>query len=63
MTRIELSTTEAGILKEMLETRLSDLRMEISHTDQQDYREMLKIRKATLEHVLAQIGTAPTMLS
>jgi hypothetical protein len=58
MTRIELNRDDALILQEILEHRLANLRMEISHTDQQDYRTMLKRTKATLEMVLAQLGHA-----
>ena len=58
MTRIELTRDDALILHEILEHRLENLRMEISHTDQLDYRTVLKRTKATLEHVLAQLGHA-----
>ncbi len=52
MTQLELSEEEKGILMEILDSRLSDLRMEIANTDSLDYRNMLKIRKEVLEKVL-----------
>lgn len=55
MVRIELPPNEAQILHDLLENRLADLRMEISHTDQQDYRTILRRTKTTLEHVIEQL--------
>lgn len=52
MVTIELSHNDAAVLKTILETDLSDLRMEISHTDRLDFRERLRVRKAVLSKVL-----------
>lgn len=52
MPLIELSSNEAEMLQMILENCLSDLRMEISHTDSMDFREHLKERKVLLEKVL-----------
>ena len=49
---INLSGVETEMLQEVLEGYLSDLRMEIVNTDRAAYREMLKERRQTLEHIL-----------
>jgi len=52
MIELDLDDNERAILTTVLDSYLSDLRMEISHTDRQDFREMLKERKAVLMKVL-----------
>lgn len=52
MTELKLSDDEVETLRQVLESYLSDLRMEIADTDRQDFREMLKARKATLLRIL-----------
>jgi hypothetical protein len=42
---IELTPKEIETFKEVLENFISDLRMEITDTDKQDYRESLKTKK------------------
>jgi len=59
MIRLDLNEEERGILLEILETDHSDLRMEIADTDRQDFREMLKGRKAVLAKVIANLQGAP----
>lgn len=59
MIRLDLNEEERGILLEILETDHSDLRMEIADTDRQDFREMLKGRKAVLAKVIANLHGAP----
>jgi hypothetical protein len=56
MVNLELTPTEAEILKMVLENYLSDLRMEIASTDSMDYREGLKARKMVLKKVVAQVS-------
>jgi len=48
MVRLDLTRDETGMLIKMLENYLSDLRMEIADTDQQDFREQLKEEKRVL---------------
>ena len=55
MVQIELSPTEAQVLKMVLKNYLSDLRMEIADTDSMDFREKLKARKMLLRKVVALI--------
>ncbi|NOY87601.1 MAG: hypothetical protein GXP52_09935 [Deltaproteobacteria bacterium] len=50
--RLDLTREEREIMVDVLDTFLSDLRMEIANTDRQDFRDMLKKRKAVLLKVL-----------
>ncbi|MFQ5889178.1 MAG: hypothetical protein ACE5JR_03895 [Gemmatimonadota bacterium] len=52
MPSIELTEREAVVLQEVLESYLSDLRMEIADTDRMSFREKLKERKMILLDVL-----------
>ena len=51
MVSITLRDVEARVLKETLESFLSDLRMEIADTDRMDFREGLKNRRRILEKI------------
>ncbi|WP_432822306.1 hypothetical protein [Trichloromonas sp.] len=51
MTQLELTEQQQQVLGEVLEITLSDLSMEISHTDQKDYRDRLKQRREALTAV------------
>jgi hypothetical protein len=55
MLHLDLNPQELGILQHVLESYLSDLRMEIADTDRQAFRERLKERKAALMRVLDTI--------
>ena len=55
MIQLDLTTQEQEILKESLESYISDLRMEIADTDKQDYREKLKQRRDVLDKVAAAL--------
>lgn len=52
MIYLDLTKEEKDMLVEILENDLSDLRMEIVDTDNMDFRETLKGRKAVLQKVL-----------
>ena len=52
MVQLHLKPTEAEILRLVLESYLSDLRMEIANTDSLDYREKLRERKRTLRNIV-----------
>lgn len=56
---ITLNAAETVMLQEMLQHQLSELRMEISHTDRMDYREKLKERKRVLRKILDALHTEP----
>jgi len=48
MIQLQLNENERAILVELLETCISDLRVEIAGTDSLDYKEMLKQKKEVL---------------
>jgi hypothetical protein len=58
MASIELAPEEAALLKEILESYLSDLRMEIVDTDNMDFREMLKGREHFLRRFIGLLEAA-----
>ncbi len=55
MNRIDLTGREAELVVDTLRNALSDLRMEISDTDRQDYRDGLKERKAALQKAIHEL--------
>lgn len=55
MLQLDLSGKEQEILRSVLESDLSDLRMEISETDSREFKGMLKKRKELLEKILAAL--------
>jgi len=57
MIQLPLDDEELQLLKEMAESALSDLRVEIHSTDNLDYKEMLKKRKEVLVKILEAIAT------
>ena len=52
---IELTVEEAKILREALTGEVSELSMEISNTDQKDFRDPIKRRKEILIGVLNKL--------
>jgi hypothetical protein len=56
LVNLELSEDEAVILKESLQSFLSDLRMEIADTDRMEFRDGLKHRKMVLMKVVELLG-------
>ncbi len=56
MIQIDLNTEEKEILCDLLQVALSEMRMEIADTEQQDFRENLKRRKEVIEKALASLG-------
>lgn len=55
MLQIELTDEEQHILKETLESDLSDLRMEICETDDRTFKEMLKNKERIMEKILEML--------
>ena len=53
--RLELTLKEREVFVDILDTCLSNLRMEIGNTDRQDFREMLKYRKSVLMKVVDKL--------
>jgi hypothetical protein len=58
MTHFELTQEEAGVLREVLESYLSDLRMEIGGTENMNFREMLKKKEVFLMEILRRLQTS-----
>jgi hypothetical protein len=59
MFQLDLNSEEKDTLVSILESCLSDLRMEIADTDSQDYRDVLKQRKGILLKTLGALGYSP----
>ncbi|GAB4282311.1 MAG: hypothetical protein Kow0092_37390 [Deferrisomatales bacterium] len=59
MAHIELTDAEAALLREVLESYVSDIRMEIAGTDKLEYREDLKKKKEAVKGILARLPAAP----
>ena len=55
MVTIEVTPEDARLLREVLESYLSDLRMEIAGTDSVSFRENLKKTEAFLKGLLARL--------
>ena len=55
MVRVELTAEEAEDFRAIMESYLSDLRMEIVDTDGDDFRKMLKKRKNLVGKLLKQL--------
>ncbi len=51
MIHLDLDDEERAILGEVLKSYLSDLSYEIADTDMQDFREMLKAKRAVLQKI------------
>ena len=63
MLRLELTSEQAELLREVLDHALSDLRMEIADTDRLDFRRHLKEQKQVLVEVLEAIRKPAMALS
>lgn len=56
MITLDLSPEEADVLRTVLDSYLSDLRMELADTDRKDFRDMLKQRKGVIEKTIAVLA-------
>ncbi len=56
MIRLEMSKEELSVLNEILETCLSDLRMEIAGTDNLEFRGTLKRREVLLNGLIERLA-------
>lgn len=56
MVNLDLTEDEEKVLHTVIDSYLSDLRMEIADTDRKDFREMLKQRKQVLIKVLDSLS-------
>jgi hypothetical protein len=53
-----MSEEDAGVLRNLLDARLVELRREISHTDSPRYRDTLYAIEAALQRLIAQLPPA-----
>lgn len=60
---IDITSEEAGMLREVLESYLSDLRMEISNTENMSFREELKKREELLKKLIKHLKEEGTLKS
>ena len=56
MPNLELATEEALLLKEILESDLGDLRMEIADTDLQSFRDKLRSNEELIKRIIDRLG-------
>jgi hypothetical protein len=59
MLQIQLNEEERLTLQNLLDSCLSDLRMEISHTDNFRFKEMLRNRKDVLSKIKNAVASVP----
>lgn len=63
MCDLRLTQTEEILLRKILESYLSDLRVEIAHTDLKDYRETLKAEETFIKELLRRLEHASAPIS
>ncbi len=63
MPKLELTVAEADLLQEIVGEWLIDLRVEIGHTDNLDYRDGLKRQEALLRDIRDRLGASVTASS
>ena len=57
MAKLILTGKEEFMLKGILESYLSDLRMEVADTDRKEYRDELKEEEAFLKELIAKLSS------
>jgi len=62
-TDLTLTTQERNELRLALRMYVTDLRMEIAHTDRYEFREELKASRAVLEEILRRLGGAQAAMT
>jgi hypothetical protein len=53
---IDLTTTERELVKSLLDQELEDIRSELHHTQNHEYRDSLKEREQVIREVLAKLS-------
>ena len=61
MVTLRLNDERTDLLKQVLEVSLSELHMEIAHTDSWEYREMLKDRETAIKEILHELALSQTV--
>lgn len=57
--KLELTAPEAEALRDLIDTALANMSVEIRHTDSREFREGLRQRREALRAVLAQLNGVP----
>ena len=60
MVSLEMTEEEADVLEALLRRELSDLKLEIHHTDLEAYREELRVKQERLGACLGRVEAART---
>ncbi len=58
MVTVKMNANELRVLRSQLKEDIDTLHMEISHTDQREYREHLRTKEATLRKLVEKLETA-----
>lgn len=58
MIQFMITEEERELLMDILETDISELRMEIADTDRREYREMLKNREVLMKNIQQRLDQA-----
>ncbi len=61
--QLDLSTAEAAVVADVLDSALGELREEIYKSEVADYKASLKEREAVLQSVLQRLGGRPASTS
>jgi hypothetical protein len=59
MQTLELNAEEFELLCDLVHRGISEIDIEVSHTDTHQFRDMLKQRRAILQRLLAKLGAEP----
>jgi hypothetical protein len=59
MPYLEFSPEEEEVLREVLSHAIAEIDIEVFRTDTHDFKQMLKHRRDTLEHILRKLSPAP----
>jgi hypothetical protein len=61
MQKLEFSSDELDLLREMLQHALSEIDVEVFRTDTHDFKTMLKGRRELMEQILAKLSAVPAV--
>jgi len=57
--KLEMTSEELEVLREVLESELKEIDVEVFRTDTHDFKELLKHRRAVLEGFMAKLSAVP----
>jgi hypothetical protein len=63
MIHVDLTHDEAALLRQLLESCLSELREEIRHTDTRSFRDMLKAQEASVQNLRQHLAAQDAPLA